>query len=139
MGVCVSITYKSLPYLQHWHRRYFVLWSSKVMEYYSSSNKKPHEYLKTIDLTRCDDLVAPVPMKRANVIKVTIRDGEKVRNYLFECESKEGMDDWVKHLVEVLGFTTGDSLCVYYVGICKFSLHATINGSCTTTCFYLRR
>ncbi len=79
------------------------------MEYYSSSEKRPQDYLKSIDLGRCEDLVAPISLpKRVNVIKLTINEKGKVRDYLFECETVREMNEWVHSLVDVLGFTPGE-------------------------------
>ncbi len=90
------------------------------MEYYSSREKRPQDYLKSIDLGRCDDLVAPVHLsRRVNVIKLTIKDGVKVRHYLLECETAKEMNQWVQSLVEVLGFMPGElsSTSVHYSAI----------------------
>lgn len=79
------------------------------MEYYSSSDKRPQDYLKTVDLSNCEDMVAPIPLqKKGNVIKLSIREKGRVRDYFFECESEAEMNKWVCCLAEVLGFTPGE-------------------------------
>lgn len=80
------------------------------MEYYSTSEKKPQDYLKTINLANCSDMVAPmVFQKRTNVIKLTIKDkdSQKMRDYYFEGDTVAETNDWVKHFAQVLGFTAG--------------------------------
>ena len=79
------------------------------MEYYSSSEKRPQDYLKTVDLSNCEDMVAPMPLqKKVNVIKLSIREKGRVRDYFFECESESEMNKWVCSLAEVLGFMPGE-------------------------------
>lgn len=70
-----------LPFQQR-RKRYFVLWSNAVLEYYSSSEKRPQDYLKTIDLSHCEDMVAPISSQgRENVIKLSIMQADKVSNF----------------------------------------------------------
>ena len=72
MSVCVLI-------LQGRKRRYFVLWSNGIFEYYSTASKRPQDYLKTVDLTYCEDMVAPITLQgRENIIRLTVQQGEKV-------------------------------------------------------------
>ena len=79
------------------------------MEYYTSSDKRPQDYLKTVDLSNCEDMVAPLPLqKKVHVIKLSIRETGRVRDYFFECESQAEMNKWVGCLAEVLGFTPGE-------------------------------
>ena len=107
---CLTHTHTS--HLQQWHRRYFVLWSTKLMEYYTTSEKKPTDYCKTIDLSKCEDMLAPVPTNnRTNVIKLIIQKPEdKKREYLLDCESKEEMQMWLASFAEVCGFEQGESI-----------------------------
>ena len=70
--VCVML-------LQTRKRRYFVLWSTGIFEYFSSSAKRPQDYLKTVDLNDCEDMVAPITLQgRENIIRLTINQGDKV-------------------------------------------------------------
>ena len=63
-------------------RRFFVLWSNGTFEYYSSAAKRPQDYLKTVDLTYCEDMVAPITMQdRHNIIRLSVKQGEKVVMY----------------------------------------------------------
>ena len=56
-----------------------MLWSNAVFEYYSSSAKKPQDYLKTVDLSHCEDMVAPITLHgRENIIKLTVKQRDKV-------------------------------------------------------------
>ena len=72
-----------LPFQQR-RKRYFVLWSNAVLEYYSSSEKRPQDYLKTIDLSHCEDMVAPISNQgRENLIKLSIVQADKVRHISF--------------------------------------------------------
>ena len=88
------------------------------MEYYSSSDKKPQDYLKTIDLRNCDDMVAPHPVSgRVYVIKVAISNKGKSRDYYFDCVNEEVMNEWVDCLAEVCGFSAGGSVCLF---VCLF-------------------
>lgn len=74
----------SVWFLQGRKRRYFVLWSNGTFEYYSTSAKKPQDYLKTVDLKHCEDMVAPITMNgRENIVKLTVKQGEKVRDWGF--------------------------------------------------------
>ena len=80
------------------------------MEYYSSSGKRPQDYRKTIDLSNCEDMVAPLPVQnRQYVIKLCIKNGAKTRDYFFECSSEIDMDSWVNCLAVVCGFSAGKS------------------------------
>lgn len=66
--------------LQTRKRRYFVLWSTGIFEYFSSSAKRPQDYLKTVDLNECEDMVAPITLQgRENIIRLTINQGDKVQ------------------------------------------------------------
>lgn len=98
--------------LQQWHRRFFVLWSTKLMEYYTTREKKPADYCKTIDLSKCEDMLAPIPTNnRMHVIKLIIRKSDdRVREYLFDCESEAEMNCWVTFLAQVCGFMAGTSV-----------------------------
>lgn len=81
------------------------------MEYYSSNEKRPHDYLKTIDLTGCEDMVAPFPIGgRTFIIKIAIVNKGKNRDYFLDCESQSVMDEWISELAEVCGFTAG--ICI---------------------------
>ncbi len=83
------------------------------MEYYSSSEKKPQDYLKTIDLNGCDDMVAPFPISgRTFIIKIAIIVKGKNRDYFFDCESQDTMDEWVAVLADVCGFSAGMLVCL---------------------------
>ena len=80
------------------------------MEYYSSSEKRPQDYLKTLDLNNCEDMVAPFPVGgRTYIIKIAISSKGKVRDYFFDCDNQDRMDEWVSQLAEVCGFTAGAS------------------------------
>ena len=81
------------------------------MEYYTTSEKKPTDYCKTIDLSKCEDMLAPVPTNnRTNVIKLIIQKPEdKKREYLLDCDSKEEMQVWLTSFAEVCGFEQGES------------------------------
>ena len=95
---------------QQWQRRFFVLWSTRLMEYYSSSEKRPQDYRKTIDLNNCEDMVAPLPVhNRQYVIKLSVKMGAKIRDYYFDCISECDMENWVKCLATVCGFSAGTS------------------------------
>ena len=82
------------------------------MEYYTSSEKKPTDYCKTIDLSKCEDMLAPVPTNnRTNVIKLIIQKPEdKKREYLLDCDSKKEMQVWLTSFAEVCGFEQGETL-----------------------------
>ena len=81
------------------------------MEYYTSHEKKPTDYRKTIDLKNCEDMIAPLVIpSKGFVIKLSVKNGEKMRDYLFECFSENDMNDWVKCLARVCGFTPGTSV-----------------------------
>ena len=84
------------------------------MEYYTSHERKPHEYLKTINLSKCEDMVAPLPMtNRLYVIKLSVRkDVKQCRDYFFDCSSEEEMISWVKCLAQVCGFSPSKELPV---------------------------
>ena len=78
------------------------------MEYYSSCEKRPQDYRKTIDLNNCEDMVAPLPVQnRQFVIKLSIKNGTKIRDYYFECKSETEMESWVKCFADVCGFSAG--------------------------------
>lgn len=78
------------------------------MEYYSSSEKKPQDYLKTIDLNGCEDMVAPYPISgRTYIIKVALTVKGKNRDYFFDCEDQYTMEKWIEVLANVCGFTAG--------------------------------
>lgn len=98
--------------MAHWHRRYFMLWSSKLMEYYSSHEHRPQDYLKTINLHKCEDMVAPLPItNRPHVIKLSIRSEDtKLRDYYLDCTTKEEMSAWVKALAKVCGLSPDDEV-----------------------------
>ena len=65
--------------LQGRKRRYFVLWSNGVFEYYTSNAKRPQDYIKTVDLNNCEDMVAPITLQgRENIIRLTVKQGDKV-------------------------------------------------------------
>ena len=47
------------------------------MEYYTTREKKPADYCKTIDLSKCEDMLAPIPTNnRMHVIKLIIRKSD---------------------------------------------------------------
>lgn len=93
---------------QQWHRRYFILLSTKVMEYYSSHECKPQDYLKSIDLSQCEDMIAPLPTSnRLHVIKLTVKNGAKLRHYYLDCSDEENMGSWVVSLAQTCGFCPG--------------------------------
>lgn len=95
--------------IAQWRRRYFVLWSTRLMEYYSSYLKKPQDYLKTIDLENCEDMIAPFDTQnKLHVIKLCIKTGNKMRDYLFQCESEADLNSWVEDFATVCGFTSVD-------------------------------
>ena len=72
--------------LQSRKRRYFVLWSNGTFEYYSSASKRPQDYLKTVDLTYCEDMVAPITLQgRENIIRLTVQQGDKVHIRTYTC------------------------------------------------------
>lgn len=78
------------------------------MEYYSSQERRPQDYLKTLDLSKCEDMVAPLPIpNRPNVIKLSIRAGDKLRDYFLDPVSEEEMTLWVTALAQVCGFCPG--------------------------------
>ena len=79
------------------------------MEYYSSKEKRPQDYRKTINLNNCEDMVAPLPVQnRQYVIKLTVNmDNNKTRDYYFECGAECEMESWVKCLATVCGFSAG--------------------------------
>ena len=78
------------------------------MEYYSSYLKKPQDYLKTIDLENCEDMIAPFDTQnKLHVIKLCIKTGNKMRDYLFQCESEADLNSWVEDFATVCGFTSG--------------------------------
>ena len=79
------------------------------MEYYTTKEKRPQDYRKTIDLSNCEDMVAPLPVQnRAYVFKLSINLlGNKTRDYYFECGSECEMEEWVKCLANVCGFSAG--------------------------------
>ncbi len=98
----------SLP-AQQWHRRYFVLLKSKIMEYYTSHERKPQDYLKSIDLSRCEDMIAPLPVTgRLHVIKLSVKIGAKLRDYFLDCSTEENMNSWVTALAKTCGFCPGE-------------------------------
>ena len=80
------------------------------MEYYSTAEKRPQDYRKTIDLNNCEDMVAPLPVhSRQFVIKLLVKNGVKMRDYYFECSSESEMDNWVQCLAQVCGFSASKS------------------------------
>ena len=114
MCLCLLLFF---PLEQQWHRRYFVLWSSKIMEYYSSHERKPQDYLKSIDLSRCEDMIAPLPVPgRPHVIKLSVKKGAKLRDYYLDCSSEENMNSWVTSLAKTCGFCPGESNGCMVVG-----------------------
>ena len=79
------------------------------MEYYTSHEHKPQDYLKTIDLSKCEDMVAPLPItNRPHVIKLSVMTGSRLRDYYMDCSSEEEMEIWVKCLAKVCGFSPGE-------------------------------
>ena len=59
-----------------------MLWSNGIFEYYATATKRPQDYLKTVDLTYCEDMVAPITLQgRENIIRLTVQQGEKVHIY----------------------------------------------------------
>lgn len=85
------------------------MWSTKLMEYYTSHEHKPQDYLKTINLSNCEDMVAPLPItNRPNVIKLSIRIGAKLRDYYLDCGTEEEMLAWIKCLARVCGLAPGE-------------------------------
>lgn len=78
------------------------------MEYYSSHEHKPQDYLKTVDLSKCEDMVAPLPItNRPHTIKLSVRVGGKLRDYFLDCGSEGEMAVWVKCFAKVCGFSPG--------------------------------
>lgn len=78
------------------------------MEYYTSHEHKPQDYLKTIDLNKCEDMVAPLPItNRPHVIKLSIRMGSKLRDYYLDCGDQKELSVWVKSLAQVCGLSPG--------------------------------
>ncbi len=85
------------------------------MEYYTSHEQRPQDYLKTIDLSKCEDMVAPFPMtNRPHIIKLSVRIGTKLRDYYLDCGGEEEMTPWVKGLARVCGFCPGKSYVYNY-------------------------
>lgn len=79
------------------------------MEYYTSHEHRPEDYLKTINLSMCEDMVAPLPVtNRPHVIKLSIRAGGKLRDYYLDCGSEGEMGAWVKCLAQVCAFCPGE-------------------------------
>ena len=78
--VCVGVCVIAFLFIfQARKRRYFVLWSNGTFEYYSSAAKRPQDYIKTVDLSHCEDMVAPITLQdRDNIIKLTVKQGDKV-------------------------------------------------------------
>lgn len=80
------------------------------MEYYTSHEHKPQDYLKTINLSNCEDMVAPLPItNRPHIIKLSVRCGAKLRDYYLDCGTEEEMLSWIKCLAKVCGFAPGES------------------------------
>jgi len=78
------------------------------MEYYSSHEKKPQDYLKSIDLSCCEDMIAPLPVPgRPHVIKLSIKMGVKLRDYYLDCSNEDTMNSWVTALAQTCGFCAG--------------------------------
>ena len=73
------------------------------MEYYSSQDKRPQDYLKTIDLNQFETIDAPYHIgSREHVIRVAIRTpGGKQRDYFFDCEACSEMNEWLVCLRQV--------------------------------------
>ena len=78
------------------------------MEYYTSHEHKPQDYLKTINLAECEDMVAPLPItNRPHVIKLSIRSAGKLRDYYLDCGDEKEMDAWVTALAKVCSLSPG--------------------------------
>lgn len=93
-----------------WQRRYFVLWRNGTIEYFTNYTKKGEEYSGTVNLVDCEDMVAPMSIgKRHNVIKLTIKNKDKLRDYLLDCEYPACLNEWVKCLADASGLAPEDT------------------------------
>ena len=91
------------------------------MEYYSSAEKRPQDYRKTIDLNNCEDMVAPLPVhSRQFVIKLSVKNQAKMRDYYFDCGSEPDMDCWVQCLAAVCGFSASKSIYSLVCPCCSY-------------------
>lgn len=93
-------------FTQVWQKRYFVLWPSGTMEYYTSYQKSPEEYCSTMDLKETIDILAPVSVgKKHNVIKITVKKNKKDKDYWLDCDCPTLLNEWVNHIVNVAGLS----------------------------------
>lgn len=85
------------------------------MEYYTSYQKSPEEYCSTMDLKETIDILAPVSVgKKHNVIKITVKKNNRVKDYWLDCDCPSLMNEWVNHIVTVAGLSPeGLCVCVY--------------------------
>ena len=85
-----------------------MLWSTQVMEYYTSKDKRAQNYRKSLDLGHCTDLTAPFRVgSRDFVIKVTQnRPKDGCRDYMFDCGSQGNMEAWLEALSSVCSHVT---------------------------------
>ena len=57
-----------------------------------------------MNLVDCEDMVAPTSIgKRHNVIKLTIKNKDKLRDYWLDCEYPACLNEWVKCLADASG------------------------------------
>ena len=74
------------------------------MEYYTNYNKKADEYCGTLNMVDCEDMVAPITVgKRHNVIKLTMKQKDKLKDYWLDCECPPLMNEWVQLLANASG------------------------------------
>ena len=67
---------------------------------------KAEEYCGTLNLTNCQDMVAPIAVgKRHNVIKLSVIKDDKLKDYWLDCDCPPVLNEWVKRLAEASGLT----------------------------------
>ena len=91
--------------LQSWRKRYFMLKSSKILEYYKSENG---EIKGVVNLEDCISVHSDLFHKKyKHVFDIQTRD----RTYYLVAPSLEDMNTWVTALCGLCDFTTQDSEC----------------------------
>ena len=83
-----------------------MLWDSGTLEYYTSYQKQPEEYCSTLNMKVCLDIVAPISVgKKHNVIKLSVRKGDRIKDYWLDCDCPSVLEEWIVLLVDVAGLT----------------------------------
>eukprot|EP00794_Sanderia_malayensis_P007550 gene7550-8387_t len=91
--------------LGRWRKRYFRLWSTKLLEYYKTDRSKDF-IKKPIDLNKCRSIDGYLKNKKWNNI-FCLNTTE--RKFYLVADSPEVMKEWISKICDLCGFSVEDN------------------------------